>query len=346
MPLPLILGAAAAVAGVTGVGAGIHGGVKLKKANDAMKYANEHHEQNMARFEKRNIETSETLDSLGKFELEILKSFEDFSKVFEKIQNRPEFKEYHKDGVTIPKYNGEELKQVSVGAGVLIGGLGGATVGTAGGFAAAGATTAAVMALGCASTGTPIAALSGAAATNATLAALGGGAIAAGGGGMALGTTILGASTLGVGLLVGGVIFNITGGALSHKAEEAQKQVNMESDEVSRIVAYMRELAFAAKYYQGTLKQVNSVYQDHLSYLKGIVYAGHKTNWNDFTENEKRATENAVLLTGLLYNMCKVKLVLQSETEGELNRVNHEEINRSAEDAEKFLDEKGFRAPA
>ena len=34
MPLPLILGIAAAVAGITGVGLGIHGGVKMKQAND------------------------------------------------------------------------------------------------------------------------------------------------------------------------------------------------------------------------------------------------------------------------------------------------------------------------
>lgn len=46
------------------------------------------------------------------------------------------------------------------------------------------------MALGTASTGTAIFALSGAAATNATLAALGGGSLAAEGGEIALGTTI------------------------------------------------------------------------------------------------------------------------------------------------------------
>lgn len=33
MPLPFILGAAAAVAGVAGVGNAIHGGVKMKEAN-------------------------------------------------------------------------------------------------------------------------------------------------------------------------------------------------------------------------------------------------------------------------------------------------------------------------
>lgn len=50
----------------------------------------------------------------------------------------------------------------------------------------------AVGVLGTASTGTAIGGLSGAAATNATLAWFGGGALSAGGGGVALGTTVLG----------------------------------------------------------------------------------------------------------------------------------------------------------
>ena len=57
----------------------------------------------------------------------------------------------------MPHYDKEEISKVSVGAGVLMCGIGGAALGTAGGFAAAGATTAAVMALGTASTGTAIA---------------------------------------------------------------------------------------------------------------------------------------------------------------------------------------------
>ena len=210
MPLPIILGAAAAIAGAAGVGSGIHGAVKMKDAKDTMKLAKDQHDKNLARFEATNKITTQIMDELGKTELHVLRSFEAFSDTIERIQNRPEFKAYTKNNVQLPKYEKEKLKEVSVGAGVLLGGLGGAAAGTAGGFAAAGATTAAVMALGTASTGTAIASLSGAAAVNATLAALGGGALAAGGGGIALGTTILGAATAGVGLLVGGIIFNIT----------------------------------------------------------------------------------------------------------------------------------------
>ena len=167
MPLPLFLGIAAGVAALGGVGTGIHGAVKMKDANDTIKAAESRHKKNLQKFETRNKQTTKQMDTLGKKEIEILSTFERFSDLFEKIQNRPEFDDVVLNGNVLPKYNGEELKKVSVGASALMAGLGGAALGTAGGFAAAGATTAAVMALGTASTGTAIATLSGAAATNA-----------------------------------------------------------------------------------------------------------------------------------------------------------------------------------
>lgn len=39
MPLPLILGVGAAAAAAVGVGGAVHGGVKMKQANDTMKDA-------------------------------------------------------------------------------------------------------------------------------------------------------------------------------------------------------------------------------------------------------------------------------------------------------------------
>ena len=238
MPLPLILGIAAAVAGTTGVGLGIHGGVKMKQANDKLKEAQKRNNSNNARLERMNQSACRTMDVLGENEMKALSEFQQFSDLFERIKNRPEFADLKIGNVSIPKFEGEEIKKASVGASVLVGGLSGAALGTAGGFAASGATTAAVMALGTASTGTAISALSGAAATNATLAALGGGSLAAGGGGIALGTTILGAATLGVGLLVGGVIFSCTGSKLSSKADEAWEQMKKAEKTINKICVY------------------------------------------------------------------------------------------------------------
>lgn len=338
MPLPLIIGGIAAIAGVAGVGTGIHGGVKMKDANDTMKLAKTNQESAVKKFETRNEQTTKHMDALGNQELQILKSFDEFSDIIEKIQGRPEFKAYSMDGVNLPEYEAEELKKISAGAGLLLGGMGGAAAGTAGGFAAAGATTSAVMALGTASTGTAISTLSGVAATNATLAALGGGSIAAGGGGMALGTAVLGGATLGIGLLVGGVIFNVTGSKLSEKADEAYSQAKRTEKEVNKIVAYFDELSEAANNFKESLTNVEAQYRKRLSILDHVVNFSEKTMWSEFTEKEKKMTENTVLLVGLLYTMCQVKLVLKSSDENDMNDVNKKEIDETTAKAKEVLE--------
>ena len=323
MPLPFIIGGAAVVAGLAGVGSGICGGIKLKEANDTMDSANQKQETALKKFEAHNNETTKSMDLLGKLELEILSSFDHFSNIIEKIQGRPKFTQIDLEGIEAPEYEAEELKKVSAGAGALLGGIGGAAAGTVGGFAAAGATTSAIMALGTASTGTAISTLSGVAATNATLAALGGGSIAAGGGGMALGSAILGGATLGVGLLVGGVIFNITGNTLSNKADEAWEQAKKTENEVEKIVSYLTDLKNISCMYYETLDKVNKQYSASLSAIDHVVNFSEKTEWSEFTEKEKQTTENLILLVGLLYKMCQVRLVLQSDKKhsGDMSRL-------------------------
>lgn len=138
MPLPIILGAVAATAGVIGVGTGLHGASKMKDASDTIEAAENRHKSNTAKFEMISEMTSKKMDELGTLELTILKEFDMFSNTIEKIQNRPQFQKYQRTDITLPKYDKEELEKVSIGAGVLLGALGGAALGTAGGFAAAG----------------------------------------------------------------------------------------------------------------------------------------------------------------------------------------------------------------
>lgn len=332
MPLPLIIGGLAAAAAIGGIGSGVRGGVKMKKANDTMKIAEKKQKHAISNLKRRDRETTTMMDRIGKKELAILHGFGEFTDLIEKIQGRPVFKTYQKEGIKLPEYQGEELKKVSTGAGILMGGLGGAAIGTAGGFAAAGATTTAVMALGTASTGTAIASLSGVAATNATLAALGGGAVAAGGGGMALGTAVLGSATLGVGLLVGGVIFNVTGSKLSGKADEAYRQAKKTEKESNKIISYLDSLCASARIFENNLKKVNDEYEKRIKILNEIVSIDGKIEWSEFTESERLLTENLVMLVGLLYKMCKIKLVLKSDSENSINTVNKEEINQNTED--------------
>ena len=329
MPLPIILGLGAAAAGALGIGTGISGAAKMKDANDTMKMARDLHAENIEYFEKQNKSTTNDMDVLGKKELEILSGLNDFATVFEKIHNRPIFEEYKKNGITIPSYDPEEIQKVSVGAGILLGGIGGAAAGTAGGFAAAGATTAAVMALGTASTGTALASLSGVAATNATLAALGGGALAAGGGGMALGSTILGAATLGAGIMVGGIIFNIVGSSLSGKADEAYEQIRKEREQVNKTCDYLDKLGNTAKEYLTSISTVHKIYLDQFNILKYIVNTIGKNDLNHFSKEEQLVTENTTYLVALLYNIGKEQLVLASADSSQLNKVNTAGIKKS-----------------
>lgn len=336
MPLPLILGIAAGLAGTGGVAAGISGVAKMSDAKDVMREAQRMQEDAVEKFQKENNLTVKTMDNLGKRELEILQSFEDFSCLIERIQGRPEFKKVSTSGVQLVDYTAQELDDVSIGATALLGGIGGAAAGTAGGFAAAGVTTSAVMALGTASTGTAITSLGGAAATNATLAALGGGSLASGGGGMALGATVLGGATLGVGLLVGGVIFNLTGSKLSNQADEAYNQAKKTKKEVNKIVKYLSDIRKSARKYIKCLDDTSEVYVKYMDKLRDIVEIKYK--WKDFTDEEKLITENTVLLVGVLYNMCKVKFLKKSNN-NDTNELNNEDIEMAMKNAKEVTDE-------
>lgn len=349
MPLPLIIGIGAAIAGVAGVGAGIRGGIKMKEASNTVKSAQRRNEENVARLEDSNKRTMQTMDNLGKYEMEIISTFERFSTAFEKIKNLPSFNEIKKDNVTLSVFTPQEVKDAAVGASVLLAGLGGAALGTAGGFAAAGGTTAAVMALGTASTGTAISALSGAAATNATLAALGGGSLAAGGGGIALGTAVLGGATLGVGLLIGGIIFSVAGSSVSDKADKAWNQMMENEEKINSICDYLEKLENIAKSFHSALSKVNDVYMNHLVKLEAIIEEqkkrkffltrlfSKKVNYNKFSNEQKQITKNTILLVGLLYEMCKVQLVEKTENSSELNKINEETVINQIEQSEEAL---------
>ena len=169
------------------------------------------------------------------------------------------------------------------------------------------------------------------------MAALGGGALAAGGGGIALGTTILGATTLGVGLLVGGVIFNVTGSKLSDKADEAWAQMKEAEQKIDRICSYLNDLKSAAIKYTKSLTTVRDKYNEIFGYVTYTVNNLHKTDWNDFSKEERIATQNAVLLVGLLYKMCQVSLVNKAKDENDMNSVNHGAIDESISNADSVM---------
>lgn len=329
-----------AVAGVAGVGLGVQGGVKMRRAGKRIKAAQGKNENGIRRLEDQNLSTCTMMDALGQNEMEALSDFQSFTSLIEKINETPEYAKLNND-YDIPVFTPEEIKKASLGASLLVSGLGGATLGTAGGFAASSATTAAVMALGTASTGATISSLSGVAATNATLAAIGGGSLAAGGGGMALGTAILGAASLGVGLLIGGVIFTISGSTINNKAETAERTANSNCKKINKIITYLKALSEASCKYNITLSKMRHLYSSYVKKMEKIIENNAvcgKVNWLKLSQDDKVIIDNTILIVGLIYNMCKVNFVMETAEKG-LNKINQEGIDNAEKEALKALAE-------
>lgn len=338
MPLPIVIGVISAVAGITGIGAGVHGGVNIKKATDKEQEAKSLHERCRKKFAKKSKLADKAMDHLGMLELETLGGFEDFSNIVAKIQNAPEFATINTSCMELPEFDFEKLRDISAVAQATVGGLAGVAAGTAGGFAAAGATTSVVAALGTASTGTAISTLSGAAATNATFAALGGGSLAAGGGGMAAGTVVFGGAAAGAGVLVGGVIVNVVGQKLSKNAEEMMKQVLEEKESVDQACVLFDDICESAERYAKAIETTRHEYVKHVNKIAFVVNDLGKTDWNDFTDEEKLVFENTVLLVGLLFNMCKTNIVIDDDGDNITDRVNHEGIDKDIKESSSFIE--------
>ncbi len=94
----------------------------------------------------------------------------------------------------------------------------------------------------------------------------------------------------------------------------------------------------AAEKYQKTLMEVERQYRKRLETLDYMITSSGKTDWKDFSKTEQKMTENLVLLVGLLYKMCQVKLVLQAEEKDKLNSINKEEMDEVIHSAEDILE--------
>lgn len=141
---------------------------------------------------------NDTLEAFGKFRLEALSAVVGkFLHCLEMMNQKAKGKEYEfLSQIDIRTEEIRQMEAVDMKASDAL-----RTLAVGGGFAAVGVlgtpavVTGAVTAMCAAGTGTAISSLSGAAATNAVLAWLGGGTLAAGGGGVAAGTVVLGALT-------------------------------------------------------------------------------------------------------------------------------------------------------
>lgn len=227
MVLPLIPAAAIAIGAAVGGGGLVLGGkgaYDIKKARGHIKEARAEYEAHRATTEQNISATNKRIEGLAALQQQafndVVLRMADFM-----VRNQRKIRESERllvDGVDAEMALVPGLTGLSVDAKSWIGGAAASAASAVGTGAAA---TAAVTGFGAASTGTAIAGLSGAAAQSATLAWLGGGAVAAGGGGMAVGAVVLNVLMIGPALLVGGFVTKGQGVKAITQAKEFQAKV-------------------------------------------------------------------------------------------------------------------------
>lgn len=334
--LPTTLFALSSISGAGGLALSAKSVVDSFEAEAVNRAAQEQNDRNILRLKAASEQLDEALEELGKQRMIISKNFSAFVKSFEQIHNRPQFTKG--EDAEVPPFDFDEIQNISIVATQLLG----ASVGVIGGsvmaaVASSGAISA-VMALGAASTGTKIATLHGAAAVKATLAALGGGALSAGGGGIALGTLVLNAASLGVGALVEGIAIAYAGSISKKKADERKEEILKQEVVINDAIKMQLDITHSIN----ALKRVsvdicNTVYKPLVLEMKNLV--ARKTDWNTYTVEEKTLIENNILIVQILHylNNTAVYKVIKENEKGEVEEVapNTVEVNKAIKYANK-----------
>ena len=240
--IPLILGAAALATGALGVGAGISGKADMDKAKKIGKKAQINYEGACDYLNTEREKTSQLAQEYGELQMDVvvhtIGRFVDFIErnIGKANQSEKKFLE-GLDGISVEQI--KEYKTATIKAEQFFnGGMKAIGLGTA----ASGGAMSVATSFGVASTGTAISGLSGAAATNATLAWLGGGSLAAGGGGMALGSLVLGGITVAPALLIGGFVFAGEQEKALTKARKYKAKVNKAIAEIDAIGDFLAQV--------------------------------------------------------------------------------------------------------
>ncbi len=318
--LPTIILTLSGISGAGGIALSAKSVVDSLNAAAVNRQTQFQNERNILRFQSVSEKLESSMEDLGKQRMVITKNFSAFISAFEKIHNKPEFSQ--SEDAEFPQFDFDEIKNVSIIADAFLGATLGAVGGSALAAAAASGTTAAVMALGTASTGTKIATLHGAAATKAALAALGGGALSAGGGGIALGTLVLNVASLGVGVLFEGIAMAYAGSIARKQADKAHQQML----DNGRIITDAINMQIRIANDCDGLRRVsvdlsNNIYKPLVMQLKELVK--QKQDWNTFTEEERILVENNILIIQILHFLNNTPLyrVTKVNDDGEVEDV-------------------------
>lgn len=309
--IPLILGAMALLTAGAGVGVGVDGLSNMEEAKKLGKAAQERYEQKQESIENTLQATQALAGEYGELQIQVkLQTIGRLVAFIERIgkqasQSDMEFLEELEGGSPqqLQEYRTAtlEAERIAIGGLKAVGAAVGASQGT----------VALVGLFGTASTGAAIGGvggLSGAAATSATLAWLGGGSLAAGGGGMALGTLVLGGIAVGPALLIGGFVLGGQGEKALTEARRYEAEVKTEIAKLDAFEDFLGQVQRRIAELKDLVKSLNDKAVDGLVELEAKPFVH---------ERDAAKFQQVALLIKALAEIVKTPIL---DIEGRLNQ--------------------------
>ena len=311
MVLPLILGAAAIGAGVTGVKKGIDAVSDNSKAKELQEKDQKNFERKKGYLTYAKSTTTESLENLGKLKLNVWnRQLGRFVRLYEQLKNVELTGQANVGELNVSKFTRDELgqmKNLSLKAQeVMIGGTGALGSGALVGVASYGG----AMMFASASTGTAISSLAGAAATNATLAWFGGGSLAAGGLGMAGGMAVLGGIVAGPVLAVGGMMMASKARENLANAKQYQAKAKKAVEEMNNAISVLEAINDVACEFDKVTRRLSNTMTPVIDSLESIILVSG-TDYSLYNPSQKRQVHLTVQFAQVLKLLLETPLLTQ-----------------------------------
>ncbi len=277
-----------------------------QKANELAKAAQERYERAVEQLKREEAATNKLAEEYGELQLNVIistiKRFVDFLERTGRKASESEKRLL--EGMDFSVQQIKEYKAAAIGAEQFFMAGAKAVGASAAGY---GGAIGVATSIGAASTGTAISSLSGAAATNAMLAWFGGGAIAAGGGGMAVGAAVLGGITVLPALAIGGFFAAREGEKAMTKAKEHEAKVNKAITEINVAKDYSKQVKQRITELRGVFESLNTRAVEGLNQLESQPF--------DSKTDAEKFQQVALLMKGLV-EILKTPVL---NSEGKLN---------------------------
>lgn len=309
MPIPLIIGAVAAVAGLYGAAKGVSGAMDHSSAKDLNTDARSMVNTANQKVEDQRKGANTALEDYGQRKLRAFNGVvAEFIETFERLKNielseSPELDKLNAGDFANKTLGGlrqdyQALKDAGLGLGAGMGG------GAALAFGAYNGT----MLLATASTGTAISTLGGVAATNATLAWLGGGSLAAGGYGMAGGMMVLGGIVAGPALAIFGHVLGNKGEEALNNARSNLEQAKTLRDQAELMAGKLQVIGQITSLANNTFSKISSQLRRSVSELKKVI-ENQGVDFRAFSDESKAVVFLSVKFAQLLKAMIDTAIL-------------------------------------